>query len=186
MKLNEIAELYGATSRVWQVESDANKLVAWQDFMKTLGHRFYAARVGALLGELFEELKMESLEFKLTRVASDTGAKWAVKHNLELTEQGKFSMSDFKLRYQKSQAYAGHMMYSINPSVGLYLKYKDREFSQHIEKKTLDEAIKARDGFGVFRLAFPEISEKLDFKMIPEEFMPKEVVPVIPLQKDLI
>jgi hypothetical protein len=170
MKLNDIAELYGATARVWQTQSEPSKLLAWQDFMKTLGHRYYAARVGALLGELFEELKMESLEFKLTRSMSDASAKWAVKHNLELNEHGKFSMPEFKLRYQKSQAYASHMMYSINPSIGLYLKYKDRDFNQHIEKKVLDEAIKAKDGFLVFKLAFPEISERLEFKEIPSEF----------------
>jgi len=117
---------------------------------------------------------MEELEFKLTRSTTDTNAKWAVKHNLELNEQGKFSMAEFKIRYQKCQAYAMQIMHSVNPSIGLYLKYKDRSYSQHIHRSELLEVIATKDGLSVFKAAFPDISSKLEFKDVPDEF--KELI----------
>jgi hypothetical protein len=169
MKLADIPELYNDT-KVWQIQGEPVKLTAWQNFMKVLAFRFYAARLGALIGELFEELDIKGLEFKLSRTTFDTDARWAVKHSLELLEQGKFDIEDFKTRYQKCQAYANDMMVSsINPSIGLYLRYKDRTYSQHIHRVDIISAIKMKDGLSVFKAAFPDLLYKLEFNDVPEE-----------------
>jgi hypothetical protein len=169
MKLNDIIELYESTAQIWQIQLEPVKLTAWQEFIKVLGHRFYAARVGALIGELFEELQVSELEFKLTRSTTDTSAKWAVKHALELNELGKFSMAEFKSRYQKCQAYAMQIMHSVNPAIGLYLKYKDKAYSHEIRRVDIADALKTKDGLLVFKAAFPDIVNKLEFKDIPDE-----------------
>ena len=170
MKISNIFEFYKYTARMGQDHTDPSKIVAWQDFMRVLTHRFYAARVGALVGELFEELNMNVMDFKLTRSATDENARWAVKHNLELNEHGKFHMEDYRLRYQKCQAYGLDMMFSINPAIGLYLKYKDRSYVSTIEYDKIADAIDSKDGLAIFKASFPDISYKLDFKDVPEEF----------------
>jgi hypothetical protein len=165
---------------IGQVYNEATNLNPWQEFVKVVTYRTYASRVGALLGELFIELNSDVIEFHLKRTTIDNSAKWAVNHNLDLLEHGKFNMVEFKTRYQRFQAFGKRMMYSINPSVGLYLKYRDREYKREIALKDMKEAIESKSGLAIFIAAFPDLKGKLEAVTLPEELKTEESPQALP------